>query len=472
MGRDIPTPFRMQIKNGESAEWIEITEILRIVPGKRITAKSLWREKLVIVKLFFHPANWKRNHINDVRGIKLLIDRDLLTPAILKDTCTVDNRGAVLITEYLEEGRTLNSLIERARTELEKYHIIELAISAIADCHKKGIWQEDIHLDNFFSLNECIYFLDGGNVKAAGNILPEKHAIINLATFFAQLNIAFDRNISSLLENYEKRVYPISKSARTTFNKRVKHARGNRLKHVEKKLFRSTTAHRNLRTCKMFVVYDRKLQSNEVKNLIINLENYIKEAKIIKAGNASTVMALLLDNIDYVLKRYNLKTFWHGIKYLVKPSRASYSWRNASILEIMGINTPHPYFFYEERLLWVFKRRTFFLSEKIEAPHLLDFMNSSEFIPSEIENIITSFKEFFEILVYYQISHGDMKATNFIFHDRKLFVLDLDAMKRYRSRNLYNRAIRKDLDRFMRNWHGERFESDFEKLVKSIELPM
>lgn len=472
MGRDIPTPFHMQIKNGESEEWIEITEILRIVPGKRITAISLWREKLVIVKLFFHPVNWKRNHVNDVRGIKLLMDKDLRTPAILKDTCTKDNRGAVLIMQYLEQGITLNSLIESARTEIEKYHVIELAISAIADCHKKGILQEDIHLDNFFCFNECIYFLDGGNVKAADNVLLEKHALTNLAVFFAQLNITLDRNIFSLLENYEKRVYPISKSARTTFIKRVKNARANRLNYIEKKLFRSTTAHRNFRTRKKFVVYDRKLQSNEFKNLIRNPESYVNEAKIIKAGNASTVMALSLDNIGYVLKKYNLKTFWHSIKYLFKPSRAAYSWRNASVLEVIGINTPHPYFFYEERLLWIFRRRAFFLSEKIEAPHLLDFMNSGELIPSEIENIITSFKEFFEIMVYYQISHGDMKATNFIFHNRKLFVLDLDAMKRYRSRNLYNKAIRKDLDRFMRNWHGERFESDFEKLIKSIELPM
>jgi hypothetical protein len=74
-------------------------------------------------------------------------------------------------------------------------------------------------------------------------------------------------------------------------------------------------------------------------------------------------------------------------------------------------------------------------------------------------------------MVYYQVSHGDMKATNFIFHSNKLFVLDLDAMKRYRNRNVYRRAILKDLGRFMKNWRGKRFESEFEKLVKGIEIP-
>ena len=50
------------------------------------------------------------------------------------------------------------------------------------------------------------------------------------------------------------------------------------------------------------------------------------------------------------------------------------------------------------------------------------------------------------------ISHGDFKATNFILSDNRLFVTDLDAVCKHRSKWRFEKAFNKDLDRFMQNW--------------------
>ena len=139
---------------------------------------------------------------------------------------------------------------------------------------------------------------------------------------------------------------------------------------------------------------------------------------------------------------------------------------------MIGVSTPRPYLFYEERVIWLFRRRAFFLSENIKEPNLLDYINSCPLEDAEIKVITEAFKRLFTIMIYYEISHGDMKATNFIFHGNKLIVLDLDSMIRHRNRYLFRKAIQRDLDRFLKNWTGGKYESDFERLVASVEIPV
>jgi tRNA A-37 threonylcarbamoyl transferase component Bud32 len=52
------------------------------------------------------------------------------------------------------------------------------------------------------------------------------------------------------------------------------------------------------------------------------------------------------------------------------------------------------------------------------------------------------------------ISHGDMKATNFILSERGAVVIDLDAMRKHDTAESFHRAQRRDLRRFMRNWEA------------------
>ena len=55
-------------------------------------------------------------------------------------------------------------------------------------------------------------------------------------------------------------------------------------------------------------------------------------------------------------------------------------------------------------------------------------------------------------LAHSGISHGDMKATNFILAEQGAVVIDLDAMQEHVVPSGFRRAHHRDLTRFMRNW--------------------
>jgi len=78
---------------------------------------------------------------------------------------------------------------------------------------------------------------------------------------------------------------------------------------------------------------------------------------------------------------------------------------------------------------------------------------------------VALFRGLFKIMADYQISHGDMKATNFLLKDDKIFVLDLDTMTRNTSKGKFMEKFRKDLKRFRKNWVGTSMEPEVRTLL-------
>ena len=470
MGRNIPTPFYLSLGKEQKEEAIRIESLLRLVPGKRLTGISNWRNQSVIVKLFFGPGQWKRNLLSDIRGINLLRQRHILTPEILHHTATFDGKGAVLLMDYLQRGKSLQELVNEADNEDRKLALINLTVATIAKCHGEGLWQNDIHLENFMLVDDRVYVLDGGDINAVDTEIGWRQASENLSLFFAQFPVDMDINIPALLDHYQSEGRNLAGSDLSGFAERVIAQRIKRLNRFEKKLFRSTTAYRSIHELNRFVVYDRLIHSDELGSFIDNPNRLINHENLLKAGNASTVARVAFANRKFVLKRYNLKSFWHGFKYLFKTSRAHRSWLSASILEMLGINTPHPYLIYEERKFWLLRRRAFFLSEDLDEGNLLEKFEKFGADALPIETLVLAFKQLFETMNTYLISHGDMKASNFVYLRDRLYVLDLDAMQRHKSRRSFNKAFQKDLKRFMKNWHGSTFESQFAAMIVNIQL--
>ena len=58
----------------------------------------------------------------------------------------------------------------------------------------------------------------------------------------------------------------------------------------------------------------------------------------------------------------------------------------------------------------------------------------------------------FEMLYRLRISHGDLKAANLIWHEGRVWLIDLDAVKQHRSDTAFARAWRSDRARLLRNW--------------------
>ena len=61
-------------------------------------------------------------------------------------------------------------------------------------------------------------------------------------------------------------------------------------------------------------------------------------------------------------------------------------------------------------------------------------------------------RRLFARLAEARLSHGDLKASNFLCSGDELCVLDLDAMRRHDSEAAWRKAWQKDRARFLRNW--------------------
>ncbi len=64
--------------------------------------------------------------------------------------------------------------------------------------------------------------------------------------------------------------------------------------------------------------------------------------RALKNGNTCTVWATDVADQRLVVKRYNVKNFWHGLKLTTRAGRAFLSWDNARKLLAHGIATPRP----------------------------------------------------------------------------------------------------------------------------------
>jgi tRNA A-37 threonylcarbamoyl transferase component Bud32 len=469
MGRQLSTPFHISILKNNKAIDFRVDSILRIVPGRRFVAVGTWQEKTVILKLFFDQKSWKTNIFRDVDGIRHLKEAGIPTAELVLQTTTEDSVAGALLFEYLETGEGLSSLFEHAEDDREQDDILHRAITSIASCHRAGLWQADIHLDNFMLYQDTVHVIDGGDIKFSEGSLNAEVCLNNMALFLAQLAVRFDQKSAEYLQLYYRHMPELRVEGSQKFQERITAARINRLDNYEKKLFRSTTAHCCERIDGKFVVYDRSIESDGLQKFIIDPDSFIVEERLMKKGNSSTLALVEIGDSKYVLKRYNMKGFWHRISRSLRPSRAHHSWRNALILKMLGIETPMPYLFMEKRILGVFRSTAYYLSEWVDHENFGEEIDADTISDDRFELAVDLFRQMFSILSTYRISHGDTKASNFIIRDGEIVVLDLDSMKRHGAGKNFEEKRSKDLGRFRRNWNSSRMQKRADEAIIALE---
>lgn len=467
-GRNVPTPCNVSLIEDGVETKLEILNILRILPGKRLTAVAKLDGKKIVAKLFFHPQAWKRKLDKELRGMQEFEQHQLATPKILSQH-KIKGSGAAILIEYLETGLNLAEYFanEKAVTSPEGAKVWSLLFNALCRCHNTRLWQGDMHLGNYMLFQDQLYLVDGGDVQRLRTPLTKAKRLENIADFISQFPVSFDCQVDLMLESYQVDYKEFSAADLAKVRPRVRSLRIKRLASFEKKVFRSTTANRKVRTARSQVVHDRMMHEHDVSEFIENPDSYIKQEHMLKDGNSTTVVQLSIGGIAMVLKRYNVVGFLPALKHLFDESRAHRCWRNASMLGLLGVPTPRAYLFLEERIYWIFQRRAYFLTEKIQASNLLlQLEDASENLDET--KLVAAFASFFETMSSYKISHGDMKATNFIFQQDKLYVLDLDGMRRHRFKWWAQRRSLSDIKRFEKNWIGSRYEQVFAPMIKQI----
>jgi tRNA A-37 threonylcarbamoyl transferase component Bud32 len=325
--------------------------------------------------------------------------------------------------------------------------VLSPALAMLARMHRAGLVQEDLHLGNFLRAADALLVIDGDSVKDFGRPLTAAEAANNLGMLLAQLSAAWDVAKGALLTIYQDAggIAGVDDAALQVTIDRV---RSWRLKDFLGKCVRDCSLFAVEQSATRFASVLRE-SADRLAPLLADPDHALEAGIRLKSGNTCTVAQVWLgESESVVIKRYNLKNVGHALSRLWRPSRAWHSWREAHRLQLSGIATPLPLALIEERL-GPLRRRAWLIADLCPGVSLADHL-SAECEPPAAEALAIA--SLFATLHRLRISHGDLKATNLLWHAGRIWLIDLDATTQHRSEAAYRQAWRRDRARLLRNW--------------------
>ena len=446
-GRQLETPFEVQVKLLGEAQSAQCTQLLRLVPGRRVVVKMQLGSSTYLAKIFLGSERHKYCR-REQSGIMALQGAGVSTAKLVGHGCLVDDGAEVLLLDYLPQAQQLSALLTSRKSDTDNQ--LRAAVEMMAALHERGLRHKDCHLDNFLVSDQRLYLIDGDAVEQTSS-LSQALALQNLALFFVQLPLLLTPRITEFFEQYcAQRGWPHN-DCLPLLQGALKSQRDSRQRRFLKKVFRDCTAFNVIKSSARFVVRDRQEDCPELQALIANPDHYIATAKLLKDGRSATVAKVCLGEKSYVVKRYNIKSVVHWMTRFWRPSRAWISWRNAQFLCFYDINTPKPLAMIEQRF-GALRGKAYFITEHVAADDALGFAEKFKTDLPALTNMAYQFAELFDVMKQLRFSHGDFKATNFLLDDGVLRVIDLDSMALHSTQQSHDTAFAKDQQRFMKNW--------------------
>ena len=198
------------------------------------------------------------------------------------------------------------------------------------------------------------------------------------------------------------------------------------------------------------------------------LRDEVANVEQLKHDGTTTVYIANVAGVACVVKRYNTKNSWHFVRRGLRRSRADICYKLAGSCAEAGILTPAPIAKIQAHF-GPFKLRSWYLCHYQAGDLLADVLLQQ---PHATAKQLTAVQDLFRGLVSKRLSHGDMKATNLIWHNEQLVVIDLDGARQHPAGARFRRAINKDKRRFIANWQDRpELKQAFEKALDAIHIP-
>jgi tRNA A-37 threonylcarbamoyl transferase component Bud32 len=429
---------------------IRIAESLRELPGKRMVYKGDLDGVPVVVKLYLDPRRSRVHQRREIEGVTALHNAGIAAPDLLSSGEDGSGRPLVVLA-YLDGARDLASVWRSADAATRQRLIVDMLI-LLARQHIAGIRQTDLHLANFLALDGRIYTLDGAGITSKGHALDASVGWRNLALFCSQLPPDWDAYCVEQSTQYALITQADSNGLAKALPSLIDSARAQRWREQSNKIYRDCTAVQQIRkpALRGFV---RRSYGPQLLARLDDIDDTRPDnpAELLKNGNTATVWRTKLGESSVVVKRYNVKNWHHALALAMKESRASRSWRFAHMLQLYGVRTPAPV-----ALLYRGPKRfgtvAYFIAEDIGGISLRERIASLDDDADDLRALAAQLALMLARLKSIRVTHGDMKATNFIVREDALFVIDLDAMRQHRDGPAFERAWRRDLDRLDANW--------------------
>ncbi len=446
-GRAPDVPFSVELADGRV---LEMQHLLRVLPGKRVVGEATLEGKTVLAKLFV-GAGSERHWQRELNGIERLQAGSIPTPK-LHAALALAGGGHALLTDFFADAVSLAGLWqrlgERPLADVDDSDVRTLLVPAVvmlARMHRAGLAQADLHPGNFLRLGEHLLVIDGDSVSADSQPLSAAAAAANLGMLLAQLPAAWDERCPALLAAYlaAKGIPGVDKPM---LRNEIDRVRRWRVQDYLAKCGRDCTLFQVERRATRFSSVVRAA-AGRLRAVLPDPDLAIESGERLKSGNTCTVA----QTGDLVIKRYNLKGIGHALSRLWRPSRAWHSWREGHRLRVLGIPTPAPLAVVEERF-GPLRRRAWLVNEFCPGISLAQHLSPDrEPPPAEAAAIVSLFSTLHRL----RISHGDLKASNLLWHDGRVWLIDLDAVTAHRSDVAWRKAWRRDRGRLLRNWPAD-----------------
>jgi len=446
-GRQPALPFRIALADGRE---LTVTRLLRVLPARRLVGEGTIDRQRVLVKMFI-GKHTKRRWQQEQHGLQALAACCLPSPALLAAQAMAGG-GHVLLTEFLDSAENLAEtwakLPHRTAGDAPSVALLTPALALLGRLHSAGLIQEDLHLGNFLRQHDTLFLVDGDAVRVVSRDtpLPAARAGANLAVFLAQLPPAWDSQAAVLVASYGNEFRGETPSLPALLEE-IARVRRWRLRDFLAKTVRDCSLFAVDQTATRFSAVCRR-DAARLAAVMASPDAAIDRAEVFKDGGTTTVARLQQDDAECLIKRYNLKGWGHALGRAWRPSRAWHSWQAAHRLRFLGVATPAPLALIEERC-GPLRRRAWLISDYCPGPNLLTHLAAErEPPPAEAQAI----RALFDSLHRHRISHGDLKATNLLWHAGQVLLIDLDAVVQHGSEFTFARAWRRDRARLLRNW--------------------
>jgi tRNA A-37 threonylcarbamoyl transferase component Bud32 len=436
----------------QDSSTLKLSEVVRSVPGKRFVCRGIWHGKSVYAKLFVGNYD-KRYAMRDKQGVEYLVQAHIVTPALLYAGAISDGSTQVLIFQTVESSENTEVVYQNTEDTIKRFELASKLVHVVAQHHNANLLQTDLYLKNFLIQDSLIFTLDGDGIRKYAK-LSCHNALENISILLSKFDvIEIERWMHDLLKAYAEvrgwQQVPDVASMKDLVNQ---HRRRVTNAYADKKVFRSCTDVQVIQRTGLWAAISSRFSLHDLPKMPEDFDRLIESQSRIKSGNTCTVALAQVDSLNVVIKRYNIKSFWHGVNRALRQTRAARSWANAHRLILLGIPTAAPIALIESRNFGL-KGRAYFLSEYVDAPDAVEFFSETADGALQVEAIINIVNLFYRLFLL-QISHGDMKASNIKMVNGAPLLIDLDSMQQHRFYRPALKAHVRDLKRFMHNWQA------------------
>jgi tRNA A-37 threonylcarbamoyl transferase component Bud32 len=418
-GRHRVVPFQVVIPDiGE----VVCTDILRVVPYRRITCLGLAGSQRIIIKFSFARHGARRHFTRSEQGCRAFIEKSILAPAVLFSGELAGQGVYALVFEYLEDGVALNRMLEDITSAQEREALLDELMATIALHHAGGLIQEDLHLGNFMVKQGRIYSIDGDHVKRRDLPVERMPSIRNLAYLLANHPTVFGSGIDARIMTYAlRRGWTFSDREVKQLKDELWRIRRRKLSKYLSRVYRIREPLGAHSRRGVHVVYDRRLPDVSLPDIMEASRSALRKNQQRSPAGYSSVSIRGKDMLIWSSPGFGprmLRWFWP----------AGRVWKNALMLGRLGMETPQVVALVARRkgvLLW--DCSVFF--KPIEGRTLSDFFTSGSVPGQDKERIAEGLADALSVLRSMGIFFRPLSPDEILVSKGHIVFLGLHALR-------------------------------------------